>query len=80
MSHSADFPSESYSRYMKYLPVIQKHFKNQTISYEMLKNSVVEIKIYYQENSYKLIIQSESLNFIDFIAAIGGTLGKNANT
>lgn len=76
-THFADFPSPGFSHRLKQLPVIQSKFPNQTITDRMIEKNVLEIAVYYEQTSYKLVEQKESLSLIDLIATLGGTLGKS---
>ena len=45
----------------------------------MIRENVLEIAVYYEQTSYKLVEQKESLSIIDLIATLGGTLGNLNN-
>ena len=75
-SYTGGFPSESYARLMALLPSIQARFPNMNVTTEMLAKNVLEVNVYYEETSYKLIEQSASLGLIDLIASLGGTIGE----
>lgn len=79
-THFADFPTQSYARLLTELSTVKSMFPNQTITFGKLKQSLLEFKVYYDQTSYKLIVQNESLSLIDLIASLGGTLGNWVST
>ena len=76
-THFAQFPSVGFGNSLKELPAIKSKFSNETITDSTLRNNVLELIIYYEQTSYKLVEQKESLSIIDLIAALGGTLGEH---
>ena len=73
--HFTSFPTQAYSMLLSNLSTIQARFPNQTVTYDLLKESFLEVKVYYEKTGYELIKESESLSLIDLIASLGGTLG-----
>ncbi|CAF0780273.1 unnamed protein product, partial [Brachionus calyciflorus] len=57
-------------------PNVVSKFKNiSEVSYERLKRNVIFLYFYYIDFQYTKIEEVEKMNWLDFIAGIGGTLG-----
>lgn len=76
---SSDFPSFRYYRVINNsFPVIRNTFNDYNITnvtYDLLKNSVLSIFIYYDEIKATILTEAESISMVDLISNIGGTMG-----
>ncbi|CAF1069477.1 unnamed protein product [Brachionus calyciflorus] len=73
---SLEYPTKPYSKVLLKNPQVISKFKNiSEVSYERLKSNVVLLYFYYIDSQYTKIEEVEKMNWLDFIAGIGGTLG-----
>jgi hypothetical protein len=69
----AEFPTLTYSQYLKNFSLIQLKYPN--ITYEKIKKSVARIEIFYDELKQITISEKIKTEMSDLIANLGGTLG-----
>lgn len=74
---TADFPAENYynSVLKQSKEFYEKYFKNESMSYEKLKDRAVALNIYYPQLKYTHISETEKISIIDLVASIGGSFG-----
>ncbi len=74
---SANFPTRVFAKTLQLRENIKSKFDpNETITYEMIKESVLALDINYSDLTYKVFSESASKTLIDLIASIGGTIGE----
>jgi len=56
-------------------PIITSKFPNETLTYDLIKQSVVSLNVYYDQLSYTQISKEAKLDLVDLISGIGGLLG-----
>ncbi len=72
---TANYPTRVYSKLLKKQQKITKYFKDEEVTFEKLKESLLALDINYAELKYTYISESKSKTIIDLIASIGGTIG-----
>jgi hypothetical protein len=75
-SSFSSYPTRSYAK--KSLlnnSVIRSKFQNETLTYDLLKESVLSLNIYYDKLTYTGITKDAKTELIDLISNIGGLLG-----
>ena len=72
----SEFPSPVFADQLAKLPSIQKKFANQTVTQDMLKTSILNVNIYYEDNSYTVIEEQPNMSIVDLVGSLGGTLGE----
>jgi hypothetical protein len=72
---SSAFPTRSFYEFYKDNKYFKDKFQNETITYDMLKENILELNIYYDTFKYINTEQSPVSTIIDLISNIGGTLG-----
>ena len=76
---AADYPPRNYyEESLKEKPIIKDLFGREQIknySFELLKERVISLKIYFNDLYYTKFSEKEKVNLVDLIANIGGTLG-----
>ena len=76
VASSTAFPSRSYAYNMLKDPNILSRFENSTkVDYETLKENILTIYVNYDALKSTVIEEAKQMEFVDFIAGIGGTLG-----
>ena len=56
-------------------PRITSKFPNETLTYDLIKQSVLSLNVYYDQLSYTQISKDAKLDLVDLISGIGGLLG-----
>jgi hypothetical protein len=56
-------------------PIIKSKFQNETLTYDLIKQSVLSLNVYYDQLSYTQISKDAKLGLVDLISGIGGLLG-----
>ena len=56
-------------------PIITSKFQNETITYDLIKQSVLSLNVYYDQLSYTQISREAKLEIVDLVGSIGGLLG-----
>ena len=56
-------------------PIFKSKYETNEISYRSLKNTILEVTVYYEDLSYTMISQTAKTNLIDLISNCGGLLG-----
>jgi hypothetical protein len=56
-------------------PIITSKFQNETITYDLIKQSVLSLNVYYDQLSYTQISREAKLEIVDLVSGIGGLLG-----
>ena len=56
--------------------VVRNIFAGKDITYSLIKENFLILNIYYGETKYLKIEEVESMNIVDLISNIGGTLGN----
>jgi hypothetical protein len=72
---TANYPTRIYSKLVKKQSKIIRYFKNEEVTFDKLKESLLALDINYAELKYTYISESASKTIIDLIASIGGTIG-----
>lgn len=77
---SSSYPSMAQAMKLYESDKLKKLFENKSLSqaekYQLLKNNVVSLNIYYETLSYTSIDQSAKTTIIDLISNIGKTILK----
>ena len=72
----SEFPNPEYAKVLMQNPkIISKYPPNHNITYEELKQSVLSVTIYYEDNTYTEITQVAKTGITDLISSMGGLLG-----
>ncbi len=50
-------------------------FQNETLTYDLLKQSVLSLNVYFDQLSYTQISREAKLEIVDLVSGIGGLLG-----
>ena len=75
-SSFSSYPTRNYAK--KSLlnnTIITSKFQNETLTYDLLKESVLSLNIYYDKLTYTGIKKDTKTELIDLISNIGGLLG-----
>jgi len=75
MSYSR-YPSSSHVNVVKKNPKIIKHLNTENVTIDMLKKSLLGIRLYYADMSYVAITEYPKTQLVDVIASVGGLLGE----
>jgi hypothetical protein len=75
-TYSLAFPSHGYYSYLLQQPDVVAKFNQSAsnITYDLMKNSILRLNIYYESLSYTQIEETEKTQLLDLIGGIGGTL------
>ena len=70
------FPTRSYAHSLLKDPSMMARFENKAnVSYETLKESILNVNIYFDSLDITRIEQSKKIEISDLISSVGGTLG-----
>lgn len=58
------------------LPALKEIYPNETITYDLIRESMLLLYIYFDETKYSYYGEEPSMSIVDLIANVGGTLGK----
>jgi hypothetical protein len=56
-------------------PIIKSKFQNETLTYDLIKQSVLSLNVYYDHLAYTHISKDAKLEIVDLVSGIGGLLG-----
>jgi hypothetical protein len=56
-------------------PIITSKFQNETLTYDLIKQSVLSLNVYYDQLAYTQISKEAKLEIVDLVSGIGGLLG-----
>jgi hypothetical protein len=70
---TVSYPSDSYIDILKTVKIVSNHYRT-TPTNEQLRQDVLSLSVFFNENTYVHTIQSRKLTEIDLFAIIGGTL------
>ena len=59
------------------LPQVRALYPDKNVTYDIIKNSMLMVNVYFDETKYYFSTEEPSMNIIDLLANIGGTLGEN---
>lgn len=62
-------------RYLNENDLAKNKFRNQSITYDILKKTTLVVTVYYEELSYTIITQSPKIDLLSLVSNIGGLLG-----
>jgi hypothetical protein len=72
----SNYPTKNYAlNSLMTNPMITSKFSNETLTYDLIKQSVLSLNVYYDQLSYTKISKEAKLNLVDLISGIGGLLG-----
>ena len=75
-TRSTNYPSYNYALdSLMTNPIVKSKFQNETLTYDLLKESVLSLNIYYDKLTYTGITKDTKTELIDLISNIGGLLG-----
>ena len=69
------FPTRSFYEFYKDNEYFKRLLRNESATYESLRESVLELNIYYDSFAYTKIEQSPVSTIVDLVSNMGGTLG-----
>ena len=70
------YPSMQYaSKFLMNNPVLQSKFRNETITYDLIRQSVLCLNVYYDRFFYSEFSQKPKTSILDLISNIGGIAG-----
>jgi hypothetical protein len=70
------FPSYNYAKNLLMTnPMITTKFQNETLTYDLIKQSVLSLNVYYDKLSYIQISKDAKIEIVDLVSGIGGLLG-----
>jgi hypothetical protein len=74
---SSDYPSRAYADLLvNHSTQLSRFFPNKsTTTYDLLREHLLAVNVYYTDMQYTSIEEVEKLEFIDLVAGIGGTMG-----
>jgi hypothetical protein len=72
---SLQFPNKLYGKTLMSNKIISSKFSNGALHHNDLKQSVLSLKIFYNDLTYTLISQQPKMQLFDLISNIGGLLG-----
>ena len=73
---SSQYPTRQYAEnFLINNPIIASKFPNGTLNYEIIKQSVLSLNVYYDTLSYTEYIESPKLEIVDLVSNIGGIIG-----
>ena len=67
------FPT--FSNYPIYNYALNSLMTNPTLTYDLIKQSVLSLNVYYDQLSYTQISKDAKLEIVDLVSGIGGLLG-----
>jgi hypothetical protein len=70
----SEYPSVNYAEALKYHPVLLEKYSKSEISYEMLKENILRVNVYYDKLKYMVITESAAVNVISLLSNIGGKM------
>ena len=56
-------------------PVIRSKFQNETLTFDLIKQSVLLLNVYYDKLAYTQISKDAKFELVDLVSGIGGLLG-----
>jgi len=72
----SNYPSYNYAKNLLMTnPMITSKFQNETLTYDLIKQSVLSLNIYYDKLSYIQISKDTKTEIVDLVSGIGGLLG-----
>ena len=73
---SSNYPSYNYALdSLMNNPIIKSKFQNETLTYDLIKQSVLSLNVYYDHLAYTHISKDAKLESVDLASNIGGLLG-----
>ena len=72
---SSTFPTRSFYELYKENKYFKELFQSESITYDDLRESILEVNIYYETFKYTKTGESPVSTIIDLVSNIGGTLG-----
>ena len=57
---------------MKKKAIIKQSFDNESLTYEKVKERIVNLKIYFNELAFTHIFEQEKMSVVDLLANLGG--------
>ena len=68
----SDYPSKTYADVLLNKPELVAKFENKSaITYEMLKENIARVNVYYETTVYEQITESPSINIVSLLSNIG---------
>ena len=75
-SSFTNYPSYNYAlNSLMTNPIITSKFQNETLTYDLIKQSVLSLNVYYDHLAYTHISKEAKLELVDLVSGIGGLLG-----
>jgi hypothetical protein len=75
-TRSTNYPSYNYALdSLMTNPIVKSKFQNETLTYDLIKQSVLSLNVYYDQLSYTHISKEAKLELVDLVSGIGGLLG-----
>jgi len=72
----SNYPTNNYAKNsLMTNPIITSKFQNETLTFDLIKQSVLSLNIYYDQLSYTKISKDAKLELVDLVSGVGGLLG-----
>jgi hypothetical protein len=70
------YPTYNYAlNYLIKNPIIRSKFQNETLTFDLIKQSVLQLNVYYDKLAYTQISKDAKFELVDLVSGIGGLLG-----